>query len=125
MRLFAYAASNYLLTLNTDMASKEGGGPVTLDTDALNLRWSFGFNSKTPGCVLSLVTPERKAIFYVSGHTGVILDTTTDRQYLLQGHVRFPLVHVFRLNWLLRNGIRCWLKMYYALRCKHSTSNAF
>ena len=59
-----------------------------VETNALNLRWTFGFNSTIPNSVHSLVTPDRNAIFYVAAHTGIILDTTTEKQSLLQGHVR-------------------------------------
>lgn len=59
---------------------------LKVETNALNLRWAFGFNSSIPNLVYSLSTPKRNALFYVSSHTGVIHDTENDQQYLLQGH---------------------------------------
>lgn len=71
----------------TGGASAAGPSPGSVaDANALNLRWSFGFNSQIPGGAISLVTAERNAVFYVAAHTGVILDTATDKQSLLQGH---------------------------------------
>ncbi len=60
--------------------------PVKIETNPLTLRRSFGFNSSVSGTVHNLTTPSRKALFYVSAHTGVIHDTQNDRQFLLQGH---------------------------------------
>jgi hypothetical protein len=53
-----------------------------------NLKWSFGFNCNVQGSVSTLSTPKRSALFYISSHTGVIHDTASDMQFLLQGHVR-------------------------------------
>lgn len=60
--------------------------PISGETNALNLRWSFGFNSTLAQTVHSLVTPSRQALFYVSAHTGIIYDIDKENQLLLQGH---------------------------------------
>lgn len=59
---------------------------VDLDTNSLNLRWSFGFNTKALCTVHSLTTSTRNAVLYVSAHTAVIHDIDRDQQHLLQGH---------------------------------------
>jgi len=59
---------------------------VDIDTNGLNLRWSFGFNTSAPCTVHSLATSTRNAVLYVSAHTGVIHDIDQDLQHLLQGH---------------------------------------
>lgn len=59
---------------------------VDIDTNGLNLRWSFGFNTSAPCTVHSLATSNRNAVLYVSAHTGVIHDIDQDLQHLLQGH---------------------------------------
>jgi WD40 repeat protein len=62
------------------------GGGVDVDPNAINLRWSFGFNTQIVSAVHNLTTPTKKSLFYVSSHTGVIHDTDSDKQHLLQGH---------------------------------------
>jgi WD40 repeat protein/Ca2+-binding EF-hand superfamily protein len=59
---------------------------ISLDNNALNLRWCFGFNSCLLNSVANLSTANRNASFYVSAHSGVIHDHEYDTQYLLQGH---------------------------------------
>lgn len=54
--------------------------------NSLVLRWSFGFNKNIVGGVHSLCSDNRRALFYVSAHTGVIYDYNVRRQSLLQGH---------------------------------------
>ena len=51
---------------------------------ALNLAWSFGINRKIP--VLNISTAYRKALFYVTVHTGVLYDFENNSQILYQGH---------------------------------------
>jgi len=53
---------------------------------ALSLKRVFGFNKDIVGGVQDLTDQNRKAIFYVSGHTGVIFDYESRSQRLLQGH---------------------------------------
>lgn len=54
---------------------------------ALQLQWSFGFDShRTSNTVHTLNTPTRQAIFYSCSHTGVIHNTEACSQHLLQGH---------------------------------------
>eukprot|EP00795_Rhopilema_esculentum_P015460 gene15460-6711_t len=52
--------------------------------NALNLVWSFGVNRNVP--VLNLSNDDRKAVFYVTAHTGVLYDFNRNRQTLFQGH---------------------------------------
>mmetsp|Transcript_21112 Transcript_21112/g.27387 ORF Transcript_21112/g.27387 Transcript_21112/m.27387 type:complete len:951 (+) Transcript_21112:86-2938(+) len=54
--------------------------------NSLALKWSFGFNKNIIEGVHSLCSEERRALFYVSAHSGVIYDYNLRRQSLLQGH---------------------------------------
>ena len=57
------------------------------DQNALNLRWTFGFNlDYGSGALVDLTTDGRQAVFYSVGHTGVIFDYEVRQQRLLQGH---------------------------------------
>jgi len=57
------------------------------DRNALNLRWTFGFNRECEaGTLVDLTSEGRQAVFYSVGHTGVIFDYELRRQRLLQGH---------------------------------------
>eukprot|EP00111_Clytia_hemisphaerica_P022903 TCONS_00067430-protein len=51
---------------------------------ALNLSWAFGINKHVP--VLNLSTKHKKALFYITGHTGVLFDFENNTQILYQGH---------------------------------------
>ena len=42
------------------------------DSNALALKWVFGFNKDVIRGVHSLANPNRNALFYASAHTGVI-----------------------------------------------------
>jgi len=68
--------------------SQAGGSKAeaAAETNALNLRWCFGFNSRVANTVHSLRTPTRDALLYVSAHTAVIHDLASGTQRLLQGH---------------------------------------
>jgi hypothetical protein len=58
-----------------------------VDRNALNLRWTFGFNRDSDaGTLVDLTSDGRQAVFYSVGHTGVIFDYELRRQKLLQGH---------------------------------------
>ncbi|KAI8838713.1 WD40-repeat-containing domain protein [Chytriomyces cf. hyalinus JEL632] len=53
----------------------------------LALNWTFGLNRSLVGGVHSLAEGSaRKVLFYASSHTGVLLDWTSGKQQLLQGH---------------------------------------
>ena len=56
--------------------------------NALNLRWSFGFNKDLCGGVHHLSDEKTGAnsVFYVAAHTGIIYDYAHRKQRLLQGH---------------------------------------
>uniref|UniRef100_A0A7S1U4Z5 Cilia- and flagella-associated protein 251 n=1 Tax=Phaeomonas parva TaxID=124430 RepID=A0A7S1U4Z5_9STRA len=56
------------------------------DSNALALKWVFGFNKDIIRGVHSLANPNRNALFYASAHTGVIYDYEYRTQTLLQGH---------------------------------------
>jgi WD40 repeat protein len=64
-----------------DYAAKED-----LSNHALNLKWCIGFNYKLVNGVINLTIENRKEIFFVSGHTGVIYNYEEKMQRLLQGH---------------------------------------
>ena len=58
-----------------------------VDRNALNLRWTFGFNlDYGSGALVDLTAEGRQAVFYSVGHTGVIFDYEVRQQRLLQGH---------------------------------------
>ena len=67
-------------------AAASGAKTAAGETNALNLRWCFGFNSSVANTVHSLSSANRNALFYVSAHTGIIHDLQHDQQFLLQGH---------------------------------------
>jgi hypothetical protein len=71
-----------------------GDGAVRMESNALSLWWSFGFNTTLPGSVINLSDGQRQALFYVSANTGLIHDLMTGQQNLLQGHVRDAVVVV-------------------------------
>jgi WD40 repeat protein len=54
--------------------------------NALNLKWVLGFNKDIYLGVHSLISADRTEIFYTAAHTGVIFNTETGEQKLLQGH---------------------------------------
>eukprot|EP00961_Rhodomonas_salina_P123789 1668268-Rhodomonas_salina.1 len=57
------------------------------DRNALNLRWTFGFNMDSEaGTLVDLTADGRRAVFFAVGHTGVIFDYEVRQQRLLQGH---------------------------------------
>ena len=51
-----------------------------------NMVWSFGLNRNVP--VLNLTDPTRKVIMYTCAHVGILYDFKSNRQHILQGHVR-------------------------------------
>ena len=53
-------------------------------SNALELVWSFGINKNVPA--LNVSNASRKAIFYVTAHTGVLYDFDNNVQSLYQGH---------------------------------------
>jgi WD40 repeat protein/Ca2+-binding EF-hand superfamily protein len=53
-------------------------------SNALNLVWSFGINKNVP--TINVSTSEKKAIFYVTAHTGILYDFENNVQTLYQGH---------------------------------------
>jgi WD40 repeat protein len=58
----------------------------TENSHALNLKWCLGFNYELFDGAHNLTNDNRKEIFYVAGHTGVIYDYENRTQRLLQGH---------------------------------------
>ncbi|OQS00453.1 hypothetical protein ACHHYP_03538 [Achlya hypogyna] len=54
--------------------------------NALSLSWSFGFNKDIVGGVHSLSDDSVHAVFYTSGHMGVIYNYANRSQRILQGH---------------------------------------
>ncbi|EAS05799.2 WD-40 protein, putative (macronuclear) [Tetrahymena thermophila SB210] len=54
--------------------------------NALNLKWTLGFNFQLTDGVHNLTNEKRKEIFYPVAHTGVIYDYENNTQRLLQGH---------------------------------------
>ncbi|XJO78238.1 hypothetical protein BDV3_002714 [Batrachochytrium dendrobatidis] len=54
--------------------------------NALNLKWTFGFNRECIGAVHNLSDSKQKVLFYASAHTGVLYDWVHGNQKLLQGH---------------------------------------
>jgi len=65
-------------------APAEVGTAVVQDKPALQLGWVCGFNKDIVGGVHSLNNGE---LFYPAAHTGVIYDTQSGTQQLLQGHI--------------------------------------
>lgn len=62
--------------------------PEALDIqNSLVLDWVFGINKDIVGGVHNLSDENRKDIFYVSGHIGVIYKVELRQQILLQGHI--------------------------------------
>ncbi|XP_062509735.1 cilia- and flagella-associated protein 251-like [Corticium candelabrum] len=53
-------------------------------TSALKLTWTFGLNKSV--AVHNISDSNRKMIFYVAAHTGILYDYTENRESLLQGH---------------------------------------
>ncbi|EKX39032.1 hypothetical protein GUITHDRAFT_114910 [Guillardia theta CCMP2712] len=56
-----------------------------VDRNAMNLRWTFGFNLESM-VLVDLTAEGHLAMFYAIGHTGVIFDYEMRQQRLLQGH---------------------------------------
>jgi WD40 repeat protein len=52
----------------------------------LDITWAFGYSKDIIGCVHSLCTKERNALFLLSSHSGVIYDFEHRQQTILQGH---------------------------------------
>ncbi|EER08870.1 conserved hypothetical protein [Perkinsus marinus ATCC 50983] len=64
--------------------------PKTSNANALTLEWNLGLNKDLTDCVFNLSTAGEKGgteVFYPTGNCGVIYDSTTGQQRLLQGHV--------------------------------------
>ncbi|EER14990.1 hypothetical protein Pmar_PMAR023313 [Perkinsus marinus ATCC 50983] len=62
----------------------------TSNANALTLEWNLGLNKDLTDCVFNLSTAGEKGgteVFYPTGNCGVIYDSTTGQQRLLQGHV--------------------------------------
>lgn len=57
-----------------------------LDQSALSLEWVLGVNTSIINGVIDLTSDSRKAFFYPSAHTGIILNVETNSQTLLSGH---------------------------------------
>ena len=64
----------------------QGEESSTQNNHALNLKWALGFNYELPDGAHNLTNDNRKEIFYIAGHTGVIYDYENRTQRLLQGH---------------------------------------
>ncbi|EQC41373.1 hypothetical protein SDRG_01346 [Saprolegnia diclina VS20] len=59
---------------------------IPVAANALSLSWSFGFNKDIVGGVHSLSDDAVHAIFYTSGHMGIIYNYAHRTQRILQGH---------------------------------------
>jgi WD40 repeat protein len=53
---------------------------------SLNIHWAFGFSKDMIGSVQSLCSKDRNALFFLSGHSGVVYDFEHRKQTILQGH---------------------------------------
>ena len=69
-----------------DEEAYQGEDASAQNSHALNLKWCLGFNYELFDGAHNLTTENRREIFYVSGHTGVIYDYENRTQRLLQGH---------------------------------------
>lgn len=65
-------------------APKQVLGGLVQDGAALSLSWTCGLNKDSVGAVKSLDSNE---VFYPAAHTGVIYDSGTGVQRLLQGGI--------------------------------------
>lgn len=70
----------------SDAEYNQGDESETENNHAQNLKWCLGFNYALYDGAHNLTDDNRKEIFYVAGHTGVIYDYENRTQRLLQGH---------------------------------------